>query len=481
MKVDIEKREQSQVAIHISIPADHAQQEYNKACRRIGQRVNIPGFRRGKAPIKMIEKAVGQERIKLEALERLLPNVFADVISEHQLDVVAAPRILNYTYDLATGVDLEANADLRPEVAVPNLAITVEATRHDPPEGQLDEELQALRQRYARLEPAEGRPVGDADVVTIDFRGTLNGKAITGGSATGFKLDMAGNSLIDGFAEQILGHNAGEAFTIEVRFPEAYHDKHLAGQLAHFDITLHTIETRVTPELNDELAVRQGHASLDALKQSIQVKLDQKAQDIQLRYKHDAVVTALVKQLDVHIPPSMIDREAELMLSDMRRRFEQNGLAWQEFAKGDALDRIKAEVSQEARQRVLTSLLFSAVAKEASLSVEEAEFTAEVARLAQARGLDEATALKQLASSPDAVQAVADTILAGKVLAYLVEKATFTLVDPPAELVDGSAHLHDEHEHDHSNCDHDHHHDHAPATEFAPEAPPANEEAQTAS
>lgn len=476
MKVDVEKREQSQVAIHISIPADHAQQEYNKACRRIGQRVNIPGFRRGKAPIKMIEKAVGQERIKLEALERLLPNVFADVISEHQLDVVAAPRILSYSYDLATGVELEANADLRPEITVPNLAITVEATRHDAPAGKLDEELQALRERYAKLEPVEGRPVADTDVVTIDFRGTLNGKAIAGGAATGFKLDMAGNSLIDGFAEQILDHNAGESFEIEVRFPDAYHDKHLAGQLAKFDITLHAIETRITPELDDELAVRHGHASLEALKQSIQDKLDKEAQDIQLRYKHDAVVSALVNQLDVHIPPSMIDREAELMLNDMRRRFEQNGLAWQEFAKGDTLERIKVEVSNEARQRVLTSLLFSAVAKQEKLSVEEAEFTAEVARLAQARGLDEATALKQLASSPEAVQAVADTILASKVLAFLVEKATFNLVDPPAETQAPLAHLHDEHDHDHSNCDHDHndhHHESAPAIE-APEPPVAN-------
>jgi trigger factor len=427
----------------------------------------------------MIEKAVGQERIKLEALERLLPNVFADVISEHQLDVVAAPRILSYTYDLATGVELEANADLRPEIAVPNLAITVEATRHDAPQGKLDEELKALQERYAKLEPVEGRPVADTDVVTIDFRGTVNGKAIQGGAATGFKLDMAGNSLIDGFAEQILGHTAGEAFEIEVRFPEAYHDKHLAGQLAKFDITLHTIETRVTPELNDELAVRHGHESLEALKQSIQAKLDKQAEDTQLRYKHDAVVTALVNQLDVHIPPSMIDREADLMLGDMRRRFEQNGLAWQEFAKGDTLDRIKAEVGTEARQRVLTSLLFSAVAKQEALSVEEAEFTAEVARLAEARGLDEATALKQLASSPDAVQAVADTILAGKVLALLVEKATFTLVDPPAEPMDALAHLHDEHDHghDHSNCGHDHSHDHAPAaTAETAEAPPAEEQ-----
>lgn len=450
MKAEIEKKEKNQVVIKVEIPAEHAQQEYNKACRRIGQRVNVPGFRRGKAPLKMIEKTVGVDRIKQDALERILPHVFADVISEHQLDVVAPPRVQQVRFDLGQSLEVQAQVELRPEVTLPDLALQVEAPSFQLEEDALEQELKRMQERFAALTSVEGRAAISTDVVTIDFDGTVNGEPISGGSAKAYRLDLDDNNFIDGFAEQIVGHQKGESFTIQVTFPQEYFEASLAGKPAEFAIVLHDISEQQIPEWTDELAQRAGdYSSLADLKEKVQKRLTEQAEADQERMKQEALVDTLLLQLNVDISDGMLQRETGLLVQELQQRFQQVGLSWEDFINMRGQEEMVSELRAEAERRIKTSLAFGAIAKQEGLSVAEEEFSQQVKELAELRGVDERAALRQLANQPAAVQALADQLLAKKVIAFLMEKASFTLVDRPDEE---PGHVHGPH------CNHAHHH-----------------------
>jgi trigger factor len=429
MKVVIEKQEKNVAQINLDIPVEHAVQEYNKACRRLSQRLNIPGFRRGKAPRAMVEKTVGVERIKQEALERILPHAFADAISEHQLDVVAPPQVETFSFDLQGGIQVKANVELRPEVTVPDLSLQVTVPEYKHPEDAEQKELNNLVERMITLEPVIDRPVVETDIVNIDFSGAVNGEAIRGGSAKNYRLDLVNNNFIEGFATQIVGHKLSEEFVIQVTFPEDYHDAALAGKPADFTIKINEIKKRVVPELTDELAQKVGpYENVEQLKTEVREALKRSEdQENQFR-KQKSLVEELVKRADVDIPDSMINREARILLEEVQQRFKSQGLSWEEFLDSQGHEAIWENLRSEARNRIKTSLVFGAVAKQEGLAVTEDEFSSQVQEIAQLRNVEEKVVMRQLANNPQAVQALSDQILAQKIVDFLMERATFTLV-----------------------------------------------------
>jgi trigger factor len=432
MKIDVQQTEKSMVIVSIDITAEQAQQEYNKACRRIGQRVNVPGFRRGKAPLRMIEKAVGAERIKAEALDRYLPYVFAEAVSEKSLDIVAPPRVTAVDYELGKGIQVSAEIDLRPVLTLPNLALTVqvEKTTADTTEAEA-QELEAMLKRLATLEAVEGRATTETDVLTLDFAGNIAGEPIAGGKAEGFVLDIQNNHLIEGFASQLVGRNVGETFTIEVPFPSDYFDESLAGKLASFDITIHKIEEHNVPTLNDEVAPKLGEfTTAEAVKTSIKERLAARTEEALKFKKQQAVVEKLVASLDVEIPASMQERELSILIENLDRQFKRQGLSLEELAQANGKEQMLAGLRAEAIDRIKTSLAFSSIAKQENLQVSEEEFHQQVLEMCEARGMEEKTLMRQLAQQPSGVQALTDQVLAQKVVDLLVEKATFEFVEP---------------------------------------------------
>ena len=434
MKVEIEKQEKNLVQIKLDIPSEHAQQEYNKACRRIGQRVNVPGFRRGKAPLKMIEKAVGAERIKQEALERILPNAFAEVITEHQLDVVAPPRVNSYDFDTQKGINVLASVELRPEVKLPDLALTVKVPEVTIAEEAEQKELDRIVEQYTTLDPVIDRAAEATDIINLNFDGTLNGEPIPGGSAKNYRLDLENNTFIEGFAEQLVGHSLGENFNIEVTFPEDYFESSLAGQKANFEIKINEIHKRSVPELSDELAAKVGDfKTLDELKVSIRERLKENSESELNQRKQRFLVQELVNQIELDIPNSMVQREAKILLEEVQERFTSQGLSWADFVESQGEDQILANLQEEAANRIKTSLAFGAIAKQETITVSEDEFQEQVRLLAEVRKVDEKTAMRQLANNPSSIQAMTDQVLAKKVVDFLLEKATFEVL-PESEF-----------------------------------------------
>ena len=221
MSVKVEKQENNIVKLDIEIDEKTAMDEYNKSCRRLAQRVNIPGFRKGKAPRNILEKHIGMETIQRDALESMLPSVFAKAISENNLDVISEPYLESYNFEMGKPVSIVAKIELKPEVKIKQYkGLEVEVEKYKNAENAVEKELEGLVNRYSTLETVSGRETNDKDIVMIDFDGFVDGEAIKGGSAKNYMLDLGNSTFIPGFAEQLVGKNAGEEFTIDVKFPE---------------------------------------------------------------------------------------------------------------------------------------------------------------------------------------------------------------------------------------------------------------------
>ncbi len=435
MKVEVEKQEKFLAKIKLEIPAEQANQEYNKAWRRLGQRINIPGFRRGKAPRGIVEKTVGIERIKQEAMDRLLPHVFADAISEHQLDIVAPPQIETFKFELADGIHIQASVELRPEAKVCDLGnISVNVPEYKIPADAEEKELQAIIARMSTLEPVINRPAEKSDIVNIDFTGYVNNEMIRGGTAKNYRLDLTDNNFIEGFADQIVGHTIGEEFTLNVTFPSNYHDQMLSGKPAEFRVKINEINAKKVPELNDELAKKVGpYDSLQQMKDEIHKMMQESANQENEYRKQKALIEAVIERSDVEVPDAMINREAKMLMEEVQGRLKSQGMSWEKFLDSQGHEQTWDSLREEATKRIKTSLVFGALAKQENLSVNEGEFMEEVRQLAAARGVDEKNIMRHLGNNFEAAQALSDQVLSQKIVDLLMAKATFTMVEDTGE------------------------------------------------
>ena len=282
MKTTIEKQPENIVKVDIEVPAKDAVNYYNNAAKRLAQYVNIPGFRKGKAPRNIVEQNIGEERIKHEALEGALPKIFSEVIKENDFDVVAQPYVESYDYKIGEDLRIVAKLELRPEVTLGEYkGLTIEVEEYKTPEDALQKSIDSLLEQHATTVVVTDRKTLNTDTIVFDFEGFSNGEKIEHGDAKNYTLDLAHSSFIPGFAEQLADRTLGEEFEINVTFPEEYHEKKLAGQPAVFKCKVNEIRAKVLPELTDEFAQKVGpFKTVDDLKADIQKYLDTQKADI---------------------------------------------------------------------------------------------------------------------------------------------------------------------------------------------------------
>jgi len=423
MKVNLEKQENNLFKLSIEIDADVAAQEYNKACRKTGENINIPGFRKGKAPRSMIEKHVGVGRIQQRVLDALLPNIFADLISEHQFDLATEPVVENYNFELGKPVSVTARLEIKPEVNLVNhkgQVIEVPEFKHS--DDVIDKELKLLSEKFATLEPIVGRPAEVTDIVIIDFTGTVNGEPIKGGAGKNQQLDLSNSHFIKGFAEQTVGKSIGEEFTINVTFPEDYQDKALSGKPAEFKIKINEIKKKITPEINDELAQKVGpFQTLEDLKADMAKYLEKTRENENKIRTEKAILEKIVDSAKVDIPDSMVNREAKTLLEEIQARFKSQGISWDQVLEQQGHENTWNSLREEAAKRVRTSLVLSAVAKTENIQLTEEDFLEKVRELARTYNSDEKAIYEQMAQNPALAQGLSQQIMSQKIINYLLE------------------------------------------------------------
>lgn len=417
----IDRQENNIVQLSLEIEAGHATQEYNKACRRLGMNVAIPGFRRGKAPRAVVEKYVGVDRIKREALDRLLPHVFADALSEQEFDIACEPLVEDYEFELGSPLSVQVKLELKPEVELPDYkGLTVDVVKFELPEDAMEKELKALADKYATLEPVIDRPAKSDDIVIIDYTGSINGELIRGGSAKNHQLDLANNNFLKEFSEQLVDKNLGEETVINVKFPEDYYDPNLADKDAEFVVKINEIKARIMPELTNEFASKiSDFETMDELKEDIEKylkKSEEHENDMRLQ---KAILDRVVDEAKLDLPDSMVNREAKVLLGEVQQRLKAQNISWEEVLDSQGHEKIWANLRAEAHKRVKTSLVVSSIVKEEGIELTEQDFGSRVNEIAKAYKTDEKNVLKHLSSNQGMAQFLSQQIISHKVLEKL--------------------------------------------------------------
>lgn len=382
MKVTLEREGTNVVKLDVEVEADKAKQAYDRAVRQLSHQVRIPGFRPGKAPRNMIEKTVGVEMIKREALEQLVPGVLRDVIADEKLDVITEPRIDSWDFEIGQPLKLSASFEVRPEVKLgeyQNLAVKVEEAKLD--DDAMDRALKSIAEAKSELTTVEPRAIKLGDTVLMDFECYVDDKLVDGGKAEGLLLEVKEGNFLEGFCEQLIGKEPGTDAEVNAKFPEDYRNGDLAGKDGNFKIQIKEIRERTFPEVNDELAKSVGQESLEALKQALSQRLEDEIKTENETRLQRSVVDEVVKNANVEIPDTMITRETNLLLQHLKRYVEQAGQSWEMFVQSPEYEAVFEEKKDEARQRVLTSLVLGAVVRAENMSITQEESAPYLAEL----------------------------------------------------------------------------------------------------
>lgn len=423
MKVTLEKEKENVVKLNITIPAKDAADAYNNAVRKISQYVNIDGFRKGKAPRSVVERHVGTERIKQEAIENLMPRAINQAVSDNKLDLVAQPYITAYNFNMGEDLTVTAKAELRPEVTLGQYkGLTLEVKDSPVAEDAMQKSIDNLLNQYATQETVIDRATKDSDIAVIDFEGFSNGEKIQGGDAKNYPLDLAHSNFIPGFAEQIVGKNLNDEFEIKVTFPENYHDEKLKGQPATFKIKLNEIKERKLPELNDEFAQKVGpFKTVDDLKADIQKYLDNQRERTNKQNSENEVFKTVIDSSNVDIPESMIEREVASLKEEYKQRLAAQGITWETLVKSQGEDELTKNLHEDAKTRIKNSLVIDKIAKEENIKLEPKDIEAKFAQLGAAYGMKPQDLIKQLGKNPEVLTSISQQALNDKVRDFLMQ------------------------------------------------------------
>ena len=328
-------------------------------------------------------------------------------------------------------VSIVAKIELKPEVKIKQYkGLEVEVEKYKNAENAVEKELEGLVNRYSTLETVSGRETNDKDIVMIDFDGFVNGEAIKGGSAKNYMLDLGNSTFIPGFAEQLVGKNAGEEFTIDVKFPDEYHDEKLKGQPAQFKIKINEIKEKKQPELNDELAKKVGpFKTVDEMKADIVKYLDSLESNENEKRSANKVFQTVLDNMEVEIQDSMIEREANALKNEFVQKIAQSGLTWEQIVEKEGHDKIWAELKEEAKNRIKNSLMISEIAKLENLQITADDLDTQFSELASMYGTDKTTILKEMSRTPGMIQSLSQQALSRKVTKFLVDNNTVKFIE----------------------------------------------------
>ena len=423
MKVTLEKEKENVVKLDITIPAKDATEAYNKAVQRISQYVNIDGFRKGKAPRAVVERHVGTERIKQEAIESLMPKAINQAVVDNNLDIIAQPYITNYNFNIGEDLTVTAKAELRPEVTLGQYKDLTLEIKDSPIEADaMQKSIDNLLNQHSTQETVIDRPTKDTDIAVIDFDGYANGEKIQGGEAKNYPLDLAHSNFIPGFAEQLVGKNLNDEFEIKVTFPENYHDEKLKGQPATFKIKINEIKEKKLPELNDEFAQKVGpFKTVDELKADIQKYLESQRERTNKQNSENEVFKTVIDSAKVEIPQSMVDREANSLREEYKQRLAAQGINWEALVKSQSEDQLLKNLNEDALVRIKNSLVIDKIAKEENIKLEQKDIETKFAQLGAAYGLKPQDLIKQIGQNPEVLASISQQAMNDKVRDFLME------------------------------------------------------------
>ena len=384
MNVKNVEKENGSAKVTVEIAKDEFQTALDKAYAKIRKDIMIPGFRKGKAPRKFVERMYGSQVFYEDAVNEIFPDIYEAAIVKQELKAVGQPSVTDMQTPEDGSVVLTVSTELYPEVTLGEYkGIEVPKETVSISKAEVDAELSRMQERNARIETVD-REAKTGDTVVLDFEGFVDGKPFDGGKAEGYTLTLGSGAFIPGFEDQLVGLKAGDEKDVVVTFPENY-TKELAGKEATFKCKIHEVKETIKPELDDEFAKDVSEFdTLADLKKDIKARLTKTRQEESDRAFEDAAVDAAAKNMTVEIPACMIDEQVDRQMEQFGYQLQMQGMKMEDYAKmmGGNVDGLRQSLRPMAEQTVRTSLLLEAVAEAEKIEVLDEEVEEELKKMA---------------------------------------------------------------------------------------------------
>ncbi len=387
MKVTAERIDNHKTVLSLEVPQTEVVKAVEKAYRKLANQVNIPGFRKGKAPRKVVEMRIGKEALLDEAFEILAPQAYAKALEEQSIDPVGRPEIEVITLAEDQPLVFKATVVKKPEVTLGQYkGLTIEKTAAEVTDADVDSELEKNRSRNAKMVVVEDAELKQGDLAIIDFKGFVDGVPFDGGEGKSYPLEIGSGSFIPGFEEQLIGAKSGDEREVSVSFPEDYFVAELAGKAAKFTVNIHDIKRKEMPELDDEFAKESGEFdTLAELKSDIKNKLEQTAADKAEREFRAAAIKAVVDGAELEVPDVMVENQIDNMIQDLDVNLQQRGMQLAKYLEYTKMDMaaLRENYRAAALYNVKTDLVLEAIVKAEGFTAAPEDLQQEIESMAQ--------------------------------------------------------------------------------------------------
>ena len=428
MSLQVEKMEKNMAKLTIEVAAEDLEKAMQNAYQKAKGRISIPGFRKGKAPRKMIEQMYGKGVFLEDAVNALIPEHYSKALAECELEIVSQPTIDITQAEPGKALIFTAEVATKPEVTLGDYkGVEVPKTEITVTDEDVDAEIKKEQEKNSRTINVEDRGAQLQDVVTIDFEGSVDGVPFDGGQATEYPLTLGSNTFIPGFEDQLVGAKVGDDVDVKVTFPEEYQAKELAGKEAIFKCAVKKIEAKELPELDDDFA--KDVSEFDTLaeyKEHVKTNLVERKENEAKRAKEDAAVDKAIENAQMDIPEAMLQTQCRQMLDDFSRRMQSQGLSMDQYFQftGMTAEKMMDDMKPQALKRIQTRLVLEKVAEVENIQPTEEEVNEEISKMAEAYKM-EADKLKELLGERELEQMKKD---------MAVQKAVTVIADAAKEV-----------------------------------------------
>lgn len=411
MSLQVEKLENNMAKLTIEASTEDFEKAIQKAYNKNKNSINVQGFRKGKAPLAIIEKMYGVEIFYEDAANDIIPGAYEEAANESELEIVSRPEIDVVQIEKGKPFIFTAEVAIKPEVTLGDYkGIEVEKKEAEVTDDEVMAEIEKEREQNSRMLTIDDRPVQKDDIVIIDFEGFVDGEAFEGGKSEGYSLTIGSNSFIDNFEDQLIGKEVGEDVEVNVTFPEEYHAKELAGKPALFKVKIHEIKVKELPELDDDFAQDVSEFdTLDEYKESVKATIKENKEKELKIVKENEIVDKIIENATMDIPDPMVEEQVRQMADDFAHRMQYQGLSLEQYFQFTGMDSKKFidSLRPQALKRIQSRLVLEAVVKAENIEVTDEEYNKELKEMADMYKMEE-DKIKELIGDKEAESIKAD-------------------------------------------------------------------------
>ena len=424
MNVKVEEtKNKNEVKLEITVEKEKFENAIKDVFNKNAKYFSIPGFRKGKAPYQIVEKAYGVQIFYEDAFNEIAGDAYEEALTKKKIEAVSKPNIDIVQMEKGKDLIFTVVVSTKPEVVLGKYkGIEIKKIEYNVSDKDVEQELTQMSEKNARLVSVEDRPVENGDITVIDFEGFLNGKPFEGGKAENHELTIGSNTFIPGFEDQIIGMKLEEEKEIKVKFPKEYFSANLAGKDAMFKVKLHEIKKKIMPKIDDELA--KDISEFDTIKELKESIKNKKEEQNKLRAKHETeeeVIKAVCKNAKVDIPQGMIELEIDNMVKDIETRLSYQGMKLDKYLQmmNKTMEDFRKENKEQAETSVKTRLVLEAITKDSAIDVTDDDLKSKIKELSEKYGKKE----EEIKNNLELVKYIKENLKIEKTIDFLIKNA----------------------------------------------------------